>query len=103
RAAPRRFRRDRTRATRLRRRPLARAVWRRAGDRQLPVLPAADDDGRDDAARRRVDWRTFHAERAAQAEQGVIEDEVRGVLKELVAEIGAVSARIVEQDDIRTG
>jgi hypothetical protein len=33
----------------------------------------------------------------------VIEDEVRNALKELVEEIGAVSARIVENDDLRTG
>ena len=33
----------------------------------------------------------------------MIEDEIRTALKELVDEIGAVSARIVEQDDIRTG
>jgi hypothetical protein len=33
----------------------------------------------------------------------MIDDEVRQALKELVDEIGAVSARIVEQDDIRTG
>ena len=33
----------------------------------------------------------------------MIEDDVRDALKELVDEIGAVSARIVEQDDIRTG
>lgn len=33
----------------------------------------------------------------------MIEDEVREALKELVDEIGAVSARIVEQDDVRTG
>jgi len=33
----------------------------------------------------------------------VIDDEVRQALKELVDEIGAVSARIVEQDDLRTG
>ncbi len=33
----------------------------------------------------------------------LIEDEVRQALKELVDEIGAVSARIVEQDDMRTG
>jgi len=33
----------------------------------------------------------------------VIEDEVRTALKELVEEIGAVSARIVETDDLRTG
>ena len=33
----------------------------------------------------------------------MIEDEVRQALKELVDEIGAVSARIVENDDIRTG
>jgi hypothetical protein len=33
----------------------------------------------------------------------VIEDEVRETLRELVAEIGAVSARIVEHDDLRTG
>ncbi|MEJ7597543.1 MAG: hypothetical protein WKG01_06500 [Kofleriaceae bacterium] len=32
-----------------------------------------------------------------------IEDEVREALRELVQEIGAVSARIVEHDDIRTG
>lgn len=30
-------------------------------------------------------------------------DEVRAALRELVAEIGAVSARIVEHDDLRTG
>lgn len=33
----------------------------------------------------------------------MIEDEVREVLKELVDEIGAVSARIVEHADVRTG
>ena len=33
----------------------------------------------------------------------MIEDEIRQALEELVEEIGAVSARIVEQDDIRTG
>jgi hypothetical protein len=33
----------------------------------------------------------------------VIEDEVRSALRELVDEIGAVSARIVETDDTRTG
>jgi hypothetical protein len=33
----------------------------------------------------------------------MIEDEVRDVLKELVEEIGAVSARITEHDDTRTG
>lgn len=33
----------------------------------------------------------------------MIEDEVRQVLKELAAEIGALSARILVQDDIRTG
>jgi len=33
----------------------------------------------------------------------VIDDEVRDCLKELVDEIGAVSARIVESDDTRTG
>jgi hypothetical protein len=33
----------------------------------------------------------------------MIDDEVRQALKELVEEIGAVSARIVEHDDIRTG
>jgi hypothetical protein len=33
----------------------------------------------------------------------VIEDEVRDTLRELVEEIGAVSARIVEHDDLRTG
>jgi hypothetical protein len=33
----------------------------------------------------------------------VIEDEVRETLRELVEEIGAVSARIVEHDDLRTG
>ena len=32
-----------------------------------------------------------------------LEDEVREALRELVAEIGAVSARIVENDDLRTG
>lgn len=32
-----------------------------------------------------------------------IEDEVRDVLRELVEEVGAVSARIVEHDDLRTG
>jgi hypothetical protein len=32
-----------------------------------------------------------------------IADEVRAVLRELVEEIGAVSARIVEHDDLRTG
>ena len=32
-----------------------------------------------------------------------IEDEVREALRELVQEIGAVSARIVEHDDLRTG
>ncbi len=32
-----------------------------------------------------------------------LEDEVREVLRELVTEIGAVSARIVEHDDLRTG
>ena len=32
-----------------------------------------------------------------------LDDEVRNILKELVTEIGAVSARIVEHDDIRTG
>jgi len=34
---------------------------------------------------------------------GGIEDEVRQALRELVDEIGAVSARIVEHDDVRTG
>ena len=33
----------------------------------------------------------------------MIEDEVRTALKELVEEIGALSARIVETDDLRTG
>lgn len=33
----------------------------------------------------------------------MIEDEVRETLKELVEEIGALSARIVEDDDLRTG
>ena len=33
----------------------------------------------------------------------MIEDEVRDVLKELVEEIGAISARITEHDDVRTG
>ena len=33
----------------------------------------------------------------------VIDDEVRDTLRELVAEIGAISARIVEDDDLRTG
>lgn len=33
----------------------------------------------------------------------MIEDDVRDALKELVEEIGAVSARIVEDDDLRTG
>jgi hypothetical protein len=33
----------------------------------------------------------------------VIDDEVREILRELVAAIGAVSARIVENDDLRTG
>lgn len=32
-----------------------------------------------------------------------IEDEIREALRELVTEIGAVSARIVEHDDVRTG
>jgi hypothetical protein len=35
--------------------------------------------------------------------EAAIEDEVREVLRELIAEIGAVSARIVEHDGIRTG
>ena len=33
----------------------------------------------------------------------MIDDEVRDTLRELVQEIGAVSARIVESDDLRTG
>lgn len=33
----------------------------------------------------------------------MIEDEVREVLQELVDEVGALSARIVEHDDLRTG
>ncbi len=33
----------------------------------------------------------------------MIDDEVRDTLRELVQEIGAVSARIVENDDLRTG
>jgi hypothetical protein len=33
----------------------------------------------------------------------VIEDEIREVLRDLVTEVGAVSARIVENDDVRTG
>jgi hypothetical protein len=33
----------------------------------------------------------------------VIDDEVRACLKELVDEIGAISARIVEQDELRSG
>ena len=60
---------------------LARAVRRRAVDRELPVLSAADDDGRDDVRGARM----------------TIEDEVRDALKDLVEEIGAVSARIVDR------
>src|SRR6185295_10137705 len=67
----------------------ARAVRRRAGDRQLPVLPPADDDGR-----HRVHRRMSEAE---------IADEVRAALRELVGEIGAISARIVEHDELRSG
>ena len=32
-----------------------------------------------------------------------VEDEIREALRELVEHIGAVSARIVEHDDVRTG
>ncbi|HEX4420314.1 MAG TPA: hypothetical protein VH165_20500 [Kofleriaceae bacterium] len=35
--------------------------------------------------------------------EGALADEVRAALRELVDEIGAVSARIVEHDDLRTG
>jgi hypothetical protein len=39
----------------------------------------------------------------APAENVALADEVRAVLRELVDETGAVSARIVEHDDVRTG
>src|SRR5262249_48504432 len=95
----RRLRRDRARAARVPCRAVARAVRRRSGDRELPVLSTADDDDRDDVCRGR---RRPAAHRSGVSELQ-IEDEVREALRALVEEIGAVSARIVENDDIRTG
>ena len=87
--AARRLRRDRARAARVPRGRLARAVRRRPVDRELPVL-----------SRSRRRWsRPSYLEHADE-----LEDEVREVLQaSSSSEIGAVSARIVEHDDVRTG